>query len=121
VIGADSQAPVQFRQQHQYRPLVAQMVYYVASSLDVERRTRSKRPTSFGGNLGNAFAAVWLRLGFPIGHRSPAQYQSHRADFLKTGIWQPASVATLASAWMSEPSIWSACGRSIQCREIREQ
>src|SRR5882724_1802116 len=49
--------------------LLPQMVYYVASSLDVERRSRAKASYIIpAGNLGNAFAAVWARaLGFPIG------------------------------------------------------
>jgi threonine synthase len=82
--------------------LLPQMVYYVASSLDVERRTRSKASYIIpAGNLGNAFAAVWARaLGFPIA-RIVLAHNINRTvpDFLKTGIWQPRpSVATLASA-----------------------
>ena len=48
--------------------LLPQMVYYVASSLDIERRTHAKASYIIpAGNLGNAFAAVWARsLGFPI-------------------------------------------------------
>src|SRR6202022_2645487 len=44
------------------------MVYYVASSLDVARRTGAKASYIIpAGNLGNAFAAVWARaIGFPI-------------------------------------------------------
>ena len=82
--------------------LLPQMVYYIASSLEVERRTRL--PASYiipAGNLGNAFAAVWARaLGFPIG-RIVLAHNSNRTvpDYLQTGVWQPrASIATLASA-----------------------
>jgi threonine synthase len=82
--------------------LLPQMVYYAASSLDVERRTRSKASYIIpAGNLGNAFAAVWARaLGFPIA-RIVLAHNINRTvpDFLETGIWQPRpSVATLASA-----------------------
>jgi threonine synthase len=78
------------------------MVYYVASSLDVERRTRTCASYIIpAGNLGNAFAAVWARaLGFPIA-RIILAHNINRAvpDFLKTGVWQPRpSIATLASA-----------------------
>ena len=82
--------------------LLPQMVYYVASSLDVQRRTGAK--PSFiipAGNLGNAFAAVWARaLGFPIG-RIILAHNANRTvpDYLQSGIWQPRpSVPTLASA-----------------------
>jgi threonine synthase len=82
--------------------LMPQMVYYVASSLDIHKRTG--RPASFiipAGNLGNAFAAVWARaLGFPI-ERIVLAHNINRTvpDFLQTGVWQPrASIATLASA-----------------------
>jgi threonine synthase len=82
--------------------LLPQMVYYVASSLDVERRTGAK--PSFiipAGNLGNAFAAVWARaLGFPIG-RIILAHNANRTvpDYLQSGIWQPrSSIPTLASA-----------------------
>jgi threonine synthase len=82
--------------------LLPQMVYYAASSLEVERRTRAKASYIIpAGNLGNAFAAVWARaLGFPIA-RIVLAHNINRAvpDFLKTGIWQPRpSIATLASA-----------------------
>lgn len=82
--------------------LLPQMVYYVASSLDIRKRTGEK--ASFiipAGNLGNAFAAVWARaLGFPI-ERIVLAHNINRTvpDFLRTGVWQPrASVASLASA-----------------------
>ncbi len=82
--------------------LLPQMVYYAASSLDVERRTGSKASYVIpAGNLGNAFAAVWARaLGFPVA-RIVLAHNSNRTvpDFLRTGIWQPRpSIATLASA-----------------------
>ena len=82
--------------------LLPQMVYYIASSLDIERRTGS--PASYiipAGNLGNAFAAVWARaLRFPI-DRILLAHNSNRTvpEFLETGLWRPRpSVATLASA-----------------------
>ncbi len=107
--------------------LLPQMVYYVASSLDVERRTRSKASYIIpAGNLGNAFAAVWARaLGFPIG-RIVLAHNINRTvpDFLKTGIWQPRpSVATLASAMdVGNPSNMERM-RALypSVREIREQ
>jgi threonine synthase len=82
--------------------LLPQMVYYAASSLDVERRTGAKPSYIIpAGNLGNAFAAVWARaLGFPIA-RIVLAHNINRTvpDYLKTGIWQPRpSIATLASA-----------------------
>jgi threonine synthase len=82
--------------------LLPQMVYYVASSLEIERRTRAKASYIIpAGNLGNAFAAVWARaLGFPIA-RIVLAHNVNRAvpDFLQTGVWQPRpSIATLASA-----------------------
>jgi len=82
--------------------LLPQMVYYVASSLDVERRTGAKPCYIIpAGNLGNAFAAVWARaLGFPIG-RIILAHNANRTvpDFLESGSWRPRpSTATLASA-----------------------
>ena len=82
--------------------LLPQMVYYVASSLDVERRTGTKASYIIpAGNLGNAFAAVWARaLGLPIG-RIILAHNANRTvpDFLHDGQWRPRpSVATLASA-----------------------
>jgi threonine synthase len=82
--------------------LLPQMVYYAASSLEVERRTHAKASYIIpAGNLGNAFAAVWARaLGFPVA-RIVLAHNINRTvpDFLKTGIWQPRpSIATLASA-----------------------
>jgi threonine synthase len=82
--------------------LLPQMVYYVASSLDVERRTGAKASYIIpAGNLGNAFAAVWARaLGFPIG-RIILAHNANRTvpDYLTSGVWQPrSSIPTLASA-----------------------
>jgi threonine synthase len=82
--------------------LLPQMVYYMASSLDIERRTQAKGSYIIpAGNLGNAFAAVWARaLGFPIARIVLAHNVNRTVpDFLRTGIWQPRpSIATLASA-----------------------
>ena len=82
--------------------LLPQMVYYAASSLEIERRTG--QPASYiipAGNLGNAFAALWARaLGLPI-RRIILAHNLNRTvpDYLRTGIWQPRpSIATLASA-----------------------
>ena len=82
--------------------LLPQMVYYVASSLDVRRRLGSEASYIIpAGNLGNAFAAVWARaLGLPIG-RIILAHNSNRTvpDYLQSGEWRPRpSVATLASA-----------------------
>jgi threonine synthase len=82
--------------------LLPQMVYYVASSLEVERRT-GKRASYIipAGNLGNAFAAMWARaMGLPIG-RIILAHNANRTvpDFLRDGDWRPRpSVQTLASA-----------------------
>lgn len=82
--------------------LLPQMVYYVASSLEVRRATG--RPANYvipAGNLGNAFAAIWAReLGLPI-ERIVLAHNANRTvpDYLASGEWRPrASVATLASA-----------------------
>ena len=82
--------------------LLPQMVYYVASSLDVRRRFGASASYVIpAGNLGNAFAAVWARaLGLPIG-RIILAHNSNRTvpDYLQSGEWRPRpSVATLASA-----------------------
>jgi threonine synthase len=82
--------------------LLPQMVYYVASSLDVHRRTgQSASYIIPAGNLGNAFAAMWARaLGFPIG-RIILAHNANRTvpDFLRDGEWRPRpSIQTLASA-----------------------
>lgn len=82
--------------------LLPQMVYYVASSLEVERRTGAK-PSYIvpAGNLGNAFAAVWARaLGFPIGRVILAHNANQTVpDYLQSGDWLPRpSIPTLASA-----------------------
>jgi threonine synthase len=82
--------------------LLPQMVYYVASSLEVFEATGA-RPCYIipAGNLGNAFAAVWARaLGFPIG-RIVLAHNANRTvpDYFENGLWRPrASIATLASA-----------------------
>jgi threonine synthase len=82
--------------------LLPQMVYYAASSLEIECRTHAKASYIIpAGNLGNAFAAVWARaLGFPIARIILAHNINRTVpDFLKTGVWQPLpSIATLASA-----------------------
>jgi threonine synthase len=82
--------------------LLPQMVYYAASSLEIERRTRAKPSYVIpAGNLGNAFAALWARaLGFPIARIVLAHNVNRTVpDFLDTGIWRPRpSIASLASA-----------------------
>jgi threonine synthase len=82
--------------------LLPQMVYYIASSLEVERNTGAKPSYIIpAGNLGNAFAAVWARaLGFPIGRIILAHNANHTVpDFLGSGEWLPRpSIPTLASA-----------------------
>ena len=82
--------------------LLPQMTYYVASSLEVQRRTGASPSYIIpAGNLGNAFAAVWARaLGFPIG-RIILAHNANRTvpDYLQSGQWQPrSSIPTLASA-----------------------
>ena len=82
--------------------LLPQMVYYVASSLQVAAET-GRKPSYIipAGNLGNAFAALWARaLGAPLG-RIILAHNANRTvpDFLQTGQWLPRpSIATLASA-----------------------
>jgi threonine synthase len=82
--------------------LLPQMVYYIASSLEVERRTGAKPSYIIpAGNLGNAFAAVWARaLGFPLGRIILAHNANHTVpDYLQSGEWSPRpSIPTLASA-----------------------
>jgi threonine synthase len=82
--------------------LLPQMVYYVASSLEVQRRTGAKACYVVpAGNLGNAFAALWARaLGFPI-QRIVLAHNANRTvpDYLQSGEWRPRpGIATLASA-----------------------
>jgi threonine synthase len=82
--------------------LLPQMVYYAASSLEVQRRTgKSASYLIPAGNLGNAFAAMWARaVGFPVG-RIILAHNANRTvpDFLRDGEWRPRpSVQTLASA-----------------------
>jgi threonine synthase len=82
--------------------LLPQMVYYIASSVDISLRTGTN-PSYIvpAGNLGNALAAVWARaMGFPI-ERIILAHNINRTvpDFLETGKWQPRpSIPTLASA-----------------------
>ncbi|HEX3951531.1 MAG TPA: threonine synthase [Steroidobacteraceae bacterium] len=89
--------------------LLPQMVYYIASSLEIARATQSKPSYIIpAGNLGNACAALWARaMGFPLA-RIVLAHNSNRTvpDFLSTGRWQPRpSVATLASAMdVGDPS-----------------
>jgi threonine synthase len=82
--------------------LLPQMVYYMASSLDVERRSGTRASYIIpAGNLGNAFAAVWARaLGFPIARIILAHNINRTVpDYLKSGLWEPRpGIATLASA-----------------------
>ncbi len=82
--------------------LLPQMVYYAASSLEVQRRTgKSASYVIPAGNLGNAFAAMWARaVGFPVG-RIVLAHNANRTvpDFLRDGEWRPRpSIQTLASA-----------------------
>jgi threonine synthase len=82
--------------------LLPQMVYYIASSLEIAKRTGTKPSYIIpAGNLGNACAALWARaMGFPLG-RIVLAHNINRTvpDYLSTGRWQPRlSVATLASA-----------------------
>jgi threonine synthase len=82
--------------------LLPQMVYYVASSLEIESRTGANACYIIpAGNLGNAFAAVWARaLGFPI-DRIILAHNANRTvpDYLASGEWRPRpSIPTLASA-----------------------
>jgi len=82
--------------------LLPQTVYYMASSLDIERRTGKKASYIIpAGNLGNAFAALWARaLGFPVA-RIILAHNANRTvpDFLHSGDWRPRpSTPTLASA-----------------------
>jgi threonine synthase len=82
--------------------LLPQMVYYVASSIQVAAAT-GRKPSYIipAGNLGNAFAALWARaVGSPIG-RIILAHNANRTvpDFLRSGQWLPRpSIATLASA-----------------------
>ena len=82
--------------------LLPQMLYYIASSVEISRRT-GLNPSYIvpAGNLGNALAAVWARaMGFPIARIILAHNVNRTVpDYLETGRWQPrASIATLASA-----------------------
>lgn len=89
--------------------LLPQMVYYIASSLQIAART-GKKPSYIipAGNLGNACAALWARaMGFPLARIILAHNLNRTVpDFLATGRWQPRpSIATLASAMdVGDPS-----------------
>jgi len=107
--------------------LLPQMVYYAASSREVERRTGAKACYVIpAGNLGNAFAAVWARLlGFPIA-RIVLAHNINRTvpDYLQSGVWRPRpSVATVASAMdVGDPSNMERMRALYPTwREIREQ
>jgi threonine synthase len=82
--------------------LLPQMVYYIASSLQIAAQCRAKPSYIIpAGNLGNACAALWARaMGFPIGRIILAHNINRTVpDFLATGEWRPRpSIATLASA-----------------------
>jgi threonine synthase len=82
--------------------LLPQMVYYIASSLQIARAHQVKPSYIIpAGNLGNALAALWAReMGFPLARIILAHNINRTVpDFLETGRWQPrASIATLASA-----------------------
>jgi threonine synthase len=82
--------------------LLPQMVYYVASSLQVLAATGESASYIIpSGNLGNATACVWAkRLGAPI-DRMVLAHNANRTvpDYLADGVLRPRdSVATLASA-----------------------
>jgi threonine synthase len=89
--------------------LLPQMVYYIASSLQIAAST-GKKPSYIipAGNLGNACAALWARaMGFPLARIILAHNLNRTVpDFLSTGRWQPRpSIATLASAMdVGDPS-----------------
>ncbi len=69
--------------------LLPQMVYYVASSLEIAAAHRAKPSYIIpAGNLGNAFAAVWARaMGFPLGRIVLAHNLNRTVpDFLETRL-----------------------------------
>jgi threonine synthase len=82
--------------------LLPQVVYYAASSLEVQAQTGDKASYIIpSGNLGNAAACLWARrMGFPIDRIVLAHNANATVpEFLSTGKLQPRpSVATLASA-----------------------
>jgi threonine synthase len=82
--------------------LLPQMLYYIASSSSVAKRTGMKPSYIIpAGNLGNACAALWARaMGFPVARIILAHNINRTVpDFLASGQWHPRrSVATLASA-----------------------
>ncbi len=82
--------------------LLAQAVYYAATSLAIWRKHGEK--ASFvvpSGNPGNVMACFWARkVGLPIGDIVLA-HDANRAvpDYFETGEWRPrASIPTIASA-----------------------
>jgi threonine synthase len=82
--------------------LLPQASYYVATSLDIWRKTGEKASYIVpSGNLGHVMAALWARkVGLPI-DRIVMAHDANRTvpDYYETGEWKPrASVATLASA-----------------------
>ena len=108
--------------------LLPQMVYYAASSLEIERRTGAKASYIIpAGNLGNAFAAVWARaVGFPIDRiDARAQRQSHGA---RLSCERRVAAARRASRRWPPPwtsairATWSASARCIRrFASMREQ
>jgi threonine synthase len=82
--------------------LLPQMIYYIASSLQIAAETGAKPSYIIpAGNLGNACAALWAReMGFPLARIILAHNINRTVpDYLATGQWQPRpSLATLASA-----------------------
>lgn len=82
--------------------LLPQAVYYLATSLAIQRQTG--RPASFvipSGNLGNSTACVWARrLGAPIDEIVLAHNANRTVpDYLTAGVLRlRASVPTIASA-----------------------
>jgi threonine synthase len=82
--------------------LLPQMIYYVASSLEIAERT-GLGPSYIipAGNLGNACAALWARaMGFPLGRILLAHNINRTVpDYMSSGRWQPRpSIPSLASA-----------------------
>jgi threonine synthase len=82
--------------------LLPQMIYYIASSLQLAKETGAKASYIIpAGNLGNACAALWAReMGFPLARIILAHNLNRTVpDYLTTGQWRPRlSIATLASA-----------------------
>jgi len=90
--------------------LLPQMVYYAASSLEVQGLTGAKASYIIpAGNLGNSFAAVWAReLGFPIARIVLAHnINSHRARLLEDR-------RLAAASQHPDPGVGHGCGQSQQ-------